>query len=194
MVTLPYQSYLGFAAVVSQPQPTGGKLLNQLLREGARKGSRGEKESETNPLQPTGSVPLFTASPGPQGTPIPGYEQRSRTSHLAGDSGGAHRRDRRCTCYTYKDKECVYYCHLDIIWINTPERVVPYGLSNYRGKRSAVKRSPEPRSRCSCEDLSDHQCVHFCSTTENRRRRDQSSAVWIQNDSILDQKRLLAEA
>ncbi|KAJ7404936.1 hypothetical protein WISP_142609 [Willisornis vidua] len=30
-------------------------------------------------------------------------------------------RARRCTCYTYKDKECVYYCHLDIIWINTPE-------------------------------------------------------------------------
>nr|6IGK_B Chain B, Endothelin-3 [Homo sapiens] len=21
-----------------------------------------------------------------------------------------------CTCFTYKDKECVYYCHLDIIW------------------------------------------------------------------------------
>ncbi|XP_041431352.1 endothelin-3 L homeolog isoform X2 [Xenopus laevis] len=164
-------SNTGFA-VVSLPQPPGGKLLNQLLKEGARKGSRGEKESETNPLQPTGSVPLGTASPGPQGTPIPGYEQRSRTSHLPGDSGGAHRRDRRCTCYTYKDKECVYYCHLDIIWINTPERVVPYGLSNYRGKRSAVRRSrsSEPRSRCSCEDIGDRQCVYFCSTTENRRR------------------------
>ncbi|MEQ2188901.1 hypothetical protein GOODEAATRI_019697 [Goodea atripinnis] len=33
----------------------------------------------------------------------------------------ARRRSKRCTCYTYKDKECVYYCHLDIIWINTPE-------------------------------------------------------------------------
>ncbi|XP_063140364.1 endothelin-3 isoform X3 [Rattus norvegicus] len=33
----------------------------------------------------------------------------------------AHHRPRRCTCFTYKDKECVYYCHLDIIWINTPE-------------------------------------------------------------------------
>ncbi|KAB1262468.1 Endothelin-3 [Camelus dromedarius] len=32
-----------------------------------------------------------------------------------------HHRARRCTCLTYKDKECVYYCHLDIIWINTPE-------------------------------------------------------------------------
>ena len=32
-----------------------------------------------------------------------------------------HHRARRCTCFTYKDKECVYYCHLDIIWVNTPE-------------------------------------------------------------------------
>uniref|UniRef100_A0A803JKB4 Endothelin-3 n=1 Tax=Xenopus tropicalis TaxID=8364 RepID=A0A803JKB4_XENTR len=182
----------GFA-VVSLPQPPGGKLLNHLLKEGARKGSRGEKESGTNPLQPTGSLPLATASPGPQGTPIPGYEQRSGTSHLEGDSGGARRRDRRCTCYTYKDKECVYYCHLDIIWINTPERVVPYGLSNYRGKRSAGSWSSKPRSRCSCEDISDRQCVHFCSTTENRRR-DQASAVRMQNERVLEQKRLLAEA
>ncbi|XP_067095255.1 endothelin-3b [Osmerus mordax] len=42
-------------------------------------------------------------------------------------------RSKRCTCYSYKDKECVYYCHLDIIWINTPERTVPYGMSSYRG-------------------------------------------------------------
>lgn len=33
----------------------------------------------------------------------------------------AKSRPKRCTCYSYKDKECVYYCHLDIIWINTPE-------------------------------------------------------------------------
>lgn len=39
----------------------------------------------------------------------------------ARDPPGARRRTKRCTCYTYKDKECVYYCHLDIIWINTPE-------------------------------------------------------------------------
>lgn len=39
------------------------------------------------------------------------------------DLGEVHHRAKRCTCYTYKDKECVYYCHLDIIWINTPEWV-----------------------------------------------------------------------
>uniref|UniRef100_A0A3P8R9K9 Endothelin-3 n=1 Tax=Astatotilapia calliptera TaxID=8154 RepID=A0A3P8R9K9_ASTCA len=45
----------------------------------------------------------------------------------------ARRRSKRCTCYTYKDKECVYYCHLDIIWINTPEHTVPFGMSSYQG-------------------------------------------------------------
>ncbi|KAJ7994413.1 hypothetical protein DPEC_G00249020 [Dallia pectoralis] len=45
------------------------------------------------------------------------------------------KRDKRCTCYSYRDKECVYYCHLDIIWINTPERTVPYGISSYRGSQ-----------------------------------------------------------
>ncbi|XP_070758889.1 endothelin-3, partial [Enoplosus armatus] len=59
-------------------------------------------------------------SPGGAGTAAP-------------DSPGARRRAKRCTCYTYKDKECVYYCHLDIIWINTPENTVPYGMSSYQG-------------------------------------------------------------
>ncbi|XP_060037175.1 endothelin-3 isoform X1 [Erinaceus europaeus] len=80
-------------------------------------------------------------------------------------------RARRCTCFTYKDKECVYYCHLDIIWINTPERTVPYGLSNsrgsFRGRRSAGPFLQSPQSskwtlRCSCMDSDDGPCVHFC--------------------------------
>uniref|UniRef100_A0A8D0FY58 Endothelin-3 n=1 Tax=Sphenodon punctatus TaxID=8508 RepID=A0A8D0FY58_SPHPU len=93
--------------------------------------------------------------------------------------GAARRRARRCTCYTYKDKECVYYCHLDIIWINTPERTVPYGLSNYRGsyrgKRSTdqLHRSSQSSgcssSRCSCTDRHDTQCMHFCTRTQDNR-------------------------
>ncbi|XP_066480816.1 endothelin-3 [Tiliqua scincoides] len=89
--------------------------------------------------------------------------------------GEAHHRAKRCTCYTYKDKECVYYCHLDIIWINTPERTVPYGLSNYRGsfrgKRSTERHSKSfhsskwPPLRCSCVDRGDKQCMHFCTRT-----------------------------
>uniref|UniRef100_A0A8D0DN21 Endothelin-3 n=1 Tax=Salvator merianae TaxID=96440 RepID=A0A8D0DN21_SALMN len=88
-----------------------------------------------------------------------------------------HRRAKRCTCYTYKDKECVYYCHLDIIWINTPERIVPYGLANYRGsfrgKRSTelhrknLPLSKWPLSRCSCVDRCDKQCMHFCTRTQS---------------------------
>ncbi|NWX51291.1 EDN3 protein, partial [Steatornis caripensis] len=84
------------------------------------------------------------------------------------DGGALRRRARRCTCYTYKDKECVYYCHLDIIWINTPERTVPYGLSNYRGsfrgKRSTgqIQSTFQSSFRCSCSDAHDKQCTQFC--------------------------------
>ncbi|XP_073438577.1 endothelin-3 isoform X3 [Dendrobates tinctorius] len=102
------------------PQLSGAKGSLQ-VKEGGRKASRGEKESSTIFLQTGVTLPPGSASPGPQGTPIPGYEQMSPSFHLEPDSGGAHRRERRCTCYTYKDKECVYYCHLDIIWINTPD-------------------------------------------------------------------------
>ncbi|KAI4877684.1 hypothetical protein NFI96_021212, partial [Prochilodus magdalenae] len=74
------------------------------------------------------------------------------------------RRTRRCTCYTYKDKECVYYCHLDIIWINTPERTVPYGMSNYRGSQR-VQRSVaggNEAQRCTCTLKTDSACSSFC--------------------------------
>lgn len=52
----------------------------------------------------------------------PGQEQGPGWSgEPAAEGGPVRHRARRCTCFTYKDKECVYYCHLDIIWINTPE-------------------------------------------------------------------------
>nr|XP_020476393.1 endothelin-3-like [Monopterus albus] len=79
-------------------------------------------------------------------------------------------RPKRCTCYSYKDKECVYYCHLDIIWINTPERTVPYGMSSYRSpqriKRAAGEQSTEQRAkarRCICTERdTDPECRDFC--------------------------------
>nr|XP_014686148.1 endothelin-3 isoform X1 [Equus asinus] len=84
--------------------------------------------------------------------------------------GPVSRRAKRCTCFTYKDKECVYYCHLDIIWINTPEQTVPYGLSNSRSRRSAgpFLQSPQPSKwtlRCTCAETDDRACVHFCTQT-----------------------------
>ncbi|XP_026188632.1 endothelin-3b [Mastacembelus armatus] len=80
-------------------------------------------------------------------------------------------RPKRCTCYSYRDKECVYYCHLDIIWINTPERTVPYGMSSYRGPqrvRRAVGGQPVEHEgakspRCICAELdTDTECRDFC--------------------------------
>ncbi|XP_058488840.1 endothelin-3 isoform X1 [Solea solea] len=86
------------------------------------------------------------------------------------------RRAKRCTCYSYKDKECVYYCHLDIIWINTPEHTVPYGVSSYAGslrmRRSAgivQQRKGAQKQRCVCEQRTDSNCSHFC--IESRQRR-----------------------
>ncbi|KAM7402745.1 hypothetical protein PAMP_017959 [Pampus punctatissimus] len=82
---------------------------------------------------------------------------------------GGRRRAKRCTCYTYKDKECVYYCHLDIIWINTPEHTVPYGMSSYQGslrrKRSAGTEQDRRGAdvlRCVCALQTDAACSSFC--------------------------------
>ncbi|KAK9528462.1 hypothetical protein VZT92_012620 [Zoarces viviparus] len=85
------------------------------------------------------------------------------------DPPGARKRSKRCTCYSYKDKECVYYCHLDIIWINTPEHTVPYGMSSYQGslrrRRSTEadqRRRGEVAQRCVCTQQTDSHCSHFC--------------------------------
>ncbi|KAF5906135.1 endothelin-3-like isoform X2, partial [Clarias magur] len=74
------------------------------------------------------------------------------------------KRAKRCTCYTYKDKECVYYCHLDVIWVNTPERIVPYGMSSYRGSQRARRTAEDRRTtwRCVCTLQSDSHCNSFC--------------------------------
>ncbi|CAL1608853.1 unnamed protein product [Knipowitschia caucasica] len=84
-------------------------------------------------------------------------------------------RAKRCTCYTYKDKECVYYCHLDIIWINTPEHTVPYGLSSDQGDRR-LRRSAEVRKRCVCSHSSDVHCSSFC-MSRRRGLQEQRTAV-----------------
>ncbi|XP_023775490.1 endothelin-1 [Cyanistes caeruleus] len=65
------------------------------------------------------------------------------------------------------DEECVYFCHLDIIWINTPEKTVPYGLGGpSRPRRSLKDMVPEmlaePSSRCRCANQKDKKCLNFC--------------------------------
>ncbi|XP_063065647.1 endothelin-3b [Engraulis encrasicolus] len=93
-------------------------------------------------------------------------QQQGASARMGQDGSESHRRTRRCTCYSYKDKECVYYCHLDIIWINTPERTVPYGLSNYRGsqrlRRSTGRQTEEEFQRCACAEQQDQTCNSFC--------------------------------
>ncbi|KAF0885649.1 EDN2 protein, partial [Crocuta crocuta] len=73
---------------------------------------------------------------------------RARASHL---------RPRRCSCSSWLDKECVYFCHLDIIWVNTPGQTAPYGLGNppRRRRRSLPK-------RCECSSGRDLTCATFC--------------------------------
>uniref|UniRef100_A0A3B3ZT28 Endothelin-3 n=1 Tax=Periophthalmus magnuspinnatus TaxID=409849 RepID=A0A3B3ZT28_9GOBI len=89
-------------------------------------------------------------------------------TQISGPHSPVQRRSKRCTCYTYKDKECVYYCHLDIIWINTPEHTVPYGMSSYQSsprlRRSAGvrNRTGARAQRCVCSLSSDAHCSHFC--------------------------------
>ncbi|XP_066093073.1 endothelin-3 isoform X1 [Saccopteryx bilineata] len=134
-----------------------------------------------------------TARKGPS-PGSPGQEQGPGWfQEQAAKGGPVHRRARRCTCFTYKDKECVYYCHLDIIWINTPERTVPYGLSNYRGRfrgrRSArpFPQSPQPSKwtlRCACVTSHDPACVHFCTQTLAAGRNSRTAGKLDQEEAV----------
>ncbi|XP_075898283.1 endothelin-3b [Nelusetta ayraudi] len=105
--------------------------------------------------------------PGPRRVSGPGGPAGSQMSGAT----EAKSRPKRCTCYSYKDKECVYYCHLDIIWINTPERTVPYGMSSYRGPQRVRRAAPgkalqhqvEETQRCVCAvPDADSGCHTFC--------------------------------
>ncbi|KAM9838860.1 endothelin-1 [Aulostomus maculatus] len=83
---------------------------------------------------------------------------------------GRHVRTKRCSCATFLDKECVYFCHLDIIWVNTPERVVSYGLGNApRARRAVVDSIATGGSRCQCTSHSDNTCRDFCRRETHRR-------------------------
>ncbi|XP_060765752.1 endothelin-3 isoform X2 [Neoarius graeffei] len=111
--------------------------------------------------------------------PAPAPTERARGSAddhegVTGPSCDPHPRNRvkRCTCYTYKDKECVYYCHLDVIWVNTPERLVPYGMSSYRGSQRARRSTADRRrvmQRCVCTLQNDSHCNSFCDKSSQLR-------------------------
>ncbi|XP_072226483.1 endothelin-1 [Leuresthes tenuis] len=79
-------------------------------------------------------------------------------------NSAVHVRNKRCSCATFLDKECVYFCHLDIIWVNTPERVVSYGMGNAPRARRALADSmvTSPGPRCQCLRENDSGCRDFC--------------------------------
>ncbi|NXX78385.1 EDN2 protein, partial [Urocolius indicus] len=67
-----------------------------------------------------------------------------------------HPRTKRCSCNSWLDKECIYFCHLDIIWVNTPGHTAPYGLGN------PPRRRKRALSRCECSHSGDSICATFC--------------------------------
>lgn len=170
------------AGFVPCPHP-GGSGRTSVSQGPPDAGSEGACE-ET--VAPTATQPASPGSAGPERGPGRSGEQEAQ-------GVPAHHRPRRCTCFTYKDKECVYYCHLDIIWINTPEQTVPYGLSNYRGslrgKRSSgpFPNSSQPSSRthlrCACMGRDDKACALFCAHTA-----DINSDSWRPGRSAAEEK------
>ncbi|XP_030267199.1 endothelin-2 [Sparus aurata] len=81
----------------------------------------------------------------------------SERAELPAQAPHPHRvRTKRCSCNSWDDKECIYFCHLDIIWVNTPSKLLPYGLGSPLSRR---RRSAE---RCECHDPADKTCSGFC--------------------------------
>ncbi|XP_021573019.1 endothelin-3 isoform X2 [Carlito syrichta] len=163
------------AGFVPRPQPgDAGRSCVPQAPPAARSEGHGEGTLVAGPGEGT-EAPTAVQGPSP-GSPgqEPGPQQSGEQTAKGRQE---HHRPRRCTCFTYKDKECVYYCHLDIIWINTPERTVPYGLglSNYRGsfrgKRAVgpFAGGPQPSKwthlRCTCVGRDDKACLRFCTQT-----------------------------
>ncbi|CAB1333706.1 unnamed protein product [Coregonus sp. 'balchen'] len=79
--------------------------------------------------------------------------ERPKSSDLA----PPHRvRTKRCACNNQLDSECHYFCHLDIIWVNTPSKTTVYGLG------SPLSRRRRSAGRCVCADSDDHTCTIMC--------------------------------
>lgn len=121
---------------------------------------------------------LFVAFQGAPETAVLGAELSPRVENEVQSpppsTSWRPRRSKRCSCSSLMDKECVYFCHLDIIWVNTPERVVPYGLgSPSRSKRSLKDLLPtkttDQGNRCQCAHQKDKKCWNFCQADKELR-------------------------
>ncbi|XP_006891670.1 PREDICTED: endothelin-1 [Elephantulus edwardii] len=95
------------------------------------------------------------------------------------------RRSKRCSCSSLRDKECVYFCHLDVIWINTAGPLVPYGLGalfRRRPKRSLKDffhtEAKDSSNRCQCTSQRDKKCWSFCQAGKELRVQDTMEKGW----------------
>lgn len=124
---------------------------------------------------------LFVACQGAPDTVVLGTElstwERPEGEQRPPTAPWRPRRTKRCSCSSLMDKECVYFCHLDIIWVNTPEHIVPYGLgSPSRSKRSLKDFFPtkgaDHKNRCQCSSPKDKKCWNFCQAGKGLRAQD----------------------
>ncbi|CAL9692219.1 unnamed protein product [Knipowitschia caucasica] len=65
-----------------------------------------------------GTMLVLTHQHQGESSSIPG--SRSEESPLTPLHHTAHRREKRCSCENQKDKECIFFCHIGIVWVNTP--------------------------------------------------------------------------
>ncbi|XP_060906849.1 endothelin-2 isoform X1 [Labrus mixtus] len=77
-------------------------------------------------------------------------------------------RTKRCACSSQMDSECHYFCHLDIIWINTPSKTTAYGLGN------SLSRRRRSTCRCACAIPGDQTCTNFCKLSPGTINLDRS--------------------
>ncbi|XP_012728908.2 endothelin-3b isoform X2 [Fundulus heteroclitus] len=91
----------------------------------------------------------------PKSVPDPDASDASQPSETS------RSRQKRCTCYSYTDKECVYYCHLDIIWINTPEGPKRRRRDAAAAPATEGDQPQTPRCICAVTDA-DPECQRFC--------------------------------
>ncbi|XP_035242815.1 endothelin-2 [Anguilla anguilla] len=123
------------------------------------------------------SVTLCVCLREGSGLPLSGQAELSAVSALRHGNAGQHRvRSKRCSCNNQQDSECHYFCHLDIIWVNTPSKMTVYGLG------SPLSRRRRSTGRCACASADDLTCSSFCHNSS------QNSALVLVNPSPPSQR------
>uniref|UniRef100_A0A3B5ATR5 Endothelin-like toxin domain-containing protein n=1 Tax=Stegastes partitus TaxID=144197 RepID=A0A3B5ATR5_9TELE len=92
----------------------------------------------------------------------------------ASDGVPVHKvRTKRCACSNLLDSECHYFCHLDIIWVNTPSKTTVYGLGGAlsRRRRSTDRCASSPKTKTVSEVLFLDAGVTEINSIEETRQR-----------------------